>query len=125
MIYCEGESRAGRKFANYVFQDLSCSYSQELDNLENAFSTFHLRTPRQNAVVISYFCGCVADVYGEFSREGYFGQFCQLCAAGFSKPKAIKVYFLANYRPHLSHVWTNVISAIPNFLFVHLPYKAF
>ena len=35
-----------------------------------------ISTPRQNVVVISHFCRCAADVYGEFcSREGYLGQF--------------------------------------------------
>ena len=35
-----------------------------------------ISTPRQNAVVISHFCRCAANVYGEFcSREGYLGIF--------------------------------------------------
>ena len=28
-------------------------------------------------------------------------------------PNAIKVYFLASYRPHLSRFWANVIFAVP------------
>ena len=36
------------------------------------------------------------------------------------------VYFLANYRPHLSQFWANVIFSIhSHFPFMQLPYKAF
>ena len=72
-------------------------------------------TPRQNAVVISHFCRCAADVYGKFCvpARATWANFCCLCAAGLSNPNPIKVYFLASYRPYLSHFWTNVNSAIP------------
>ena len=36
------------------------------------------------------------------------------------------IYFLANYRPHLSQFWANVIFSIhSHFPFMQLPYKAF
>ena len=40
-------------------------------------------------------------------------------------PYPIIVYFLANYRPHLSHFLENVIFAIQlsHFLFMHLPHQ--
>ena len=41
-------------------------------------------------------------------------------------PYPIIVYFLANYRPHLSHFLENVvfvISTYSHFLFTHLPYQ--
>ena len=39
---------------------------------------------------------------------------CWVCAAGLSEPLPdIIVYFVANYRPHLSHFWANVIFTIP------------
>ena len=40
-------------------------------------------------------------------------------------PYPIIVYFLANYRPHISHFLRNVIFAVQlsHFLFLHLPYQ--
>ena len=42
------------------------------------------------------------------------GVTCWVCAAGLSQNPLhpIKVYCVANYRTHLSHVWADVISAI-------------
>lgn len=74
-----------------------------------------ISTPRQNAVVISHFCRCAADVYGEFcSREGYLGQY----FAGYVPPASqiptpLKSTSWPVIDPILSHFWTNVISAIP------------
>ena len=35
---------------------------------------------------------------------GTWVNFCWVCAAGLSEPYRIIAYFVANYRPHLSHV---------------------
>ena len=40
---------------------------------------------------------------------GTWVRFCWVCAAGLSEPHPIIVYSVANYRPHLSHFWANVI----------------
>ena len=34
--------------------------------------------------------------------------FCWVCATCLSEPFPIIVYSVANYRPHLSHFWTNM-----------------
>ena len=39
---------------------------------------------------------------------GTWDSFCWVCVAGLLEPLPIIVYFVANYRPHLSHVWANM-----------------
>ena len=39
---------------------------------------------------------------------GTWDSFCRVCVAGLLEPLPIIVYFVANYRPHLSHVWANM-----------------
>ena len=36
------------------------------------------------------------------------------------RPCPIIVYFVANYRPHLTHFWANIIVAIPTYLCMYL-----
>ena len=53
--------------------------------------------------------------------------FTRYAPLAFQSPYSILVYFVANYRPHLSHFLENVIFVIPigHFLFIHLPCQSF
>ena len=46
-----------------------------------------------------------------FPGGGTWVKFCWVCAAGISEPlphySLFLVYFVANYKPHLSHFWAN------------------
>ena len=52
---------------------------------------------------------------------GTWVKFCWVCAAGISEPQPhydlFLVYFVANYKPHLSHFWAN------DFLTLKVPKK--
>ena len=52
---------------------------------------------------------------------GTWVKFCWVCAAGISEPlphySLFLVYFVANYKPHLSHFWAN------DFLTLKVPKK--
>ena len=49
---------------------------------------------------------------------GTWVNFCWLCAVGLSELlNPIIFYSVANYRPHLSHFWTNIYSQLGHFLF--------
>ena len=53
-------------------------------------------------------CACITEV--SRTRGGVtWVNFCLVCAAGLSEPHPIIVYSVANYRPHRSHFWANVI----------------
>ena len=41
-------------------------------------------------------------------------------ATGLSETRPIIVYCVANYRPHISQFWANVMNLLSHFLFVHL-----
>ena len=62
--------------------------------------------------LISWCDGCLVLLKWGI-QGGTWVNFCRVCAAGLSEPYPIIVYFLANYRPHLSHFLENVIFTIP------------
>ena len=60
----------------------------------------------------------VSNLQGAFARGGGGGGILGFSFAGYvplasHSPCPIIVYFVASYRPHLSHFWENVIFAIP------------
>ena len=63
---------------------------------------------------------CILDIK-TLSRGDTGVKFCWVCAAGISEPLPhyilFLVYFVANYKPHLSHVWAN------DFLTLKVPKK--
>ena len=63
----------------------------------------------------------VSLLFGLSSRGGTWVKFCWLCAAGISEPlpnySLFLVYFVAKYKPHVSHFWAN------DFLTLKVPKK--
>ena len=80
--------------------------------------SFSSKIKQINKILASY----LTDVEpGGGGGEGYLGQVLRVCAAGISEPRPhyslFLGYFVANYKPHLSHIWAN------DFLTLKVPKK--
>ena len=66
-------------------------------------------------------CWIFKEEEGCRPRGGTWVKFCWVCAAGISEPLShyslFLVFFVANYKPHLSHFWAN------DFLTLKVPKK--